>query len=271
MNSAIQVNGLEKKYGAHIVLKGIHFTVEKGEIFALLGVNGAGKTTTLECMEGLRGYDAGSILIDGTLGAQLQSASLPAHMRPLEAIRLFEKYKRTKLQKSVLENLGIPELAKKQYGELSTGQKRRVHLALALTGNPDILILDEPTSGLDINGRQNLHEQIRKLKKEGKTVVLASHDMAEVEELCDRIAILHGGKIVFVGTVEELAKKVGKRYLVQVKTTAGKQSVATGDIGETLLVLLEDFKRKQLPILDIRVDRGTLEQHFMKIAKGEGE
>ena len=153
MKEAIQVNELRKSYGDHAVLKGLTFHVAKGEVFALLGVNGAGKTTALECMEGLRKYDGGSVVADGRMGIQLQSASLPSHIRPMEAVRLFAKWNRVEADRSMLASLGIQELAKKQYADLSTGQKRRLHLALALISDPDIIFLDEPTAGLDVEGR----------------------------------------------------------------------------------------------------------------------
>lgn len=159
MSYSIQVDCLVKNYGANRVLKGLTFQVEKGEIFALLGVNGAGKTTTLECMEKLRTYDGGSITINGRMGIQLQSASLPSHIKPMEAIRLFAMWNKVKPNKEMLEALGIDELGKKQYVQLSTGQNRRLHLALALTGDPEILFLDEPTAGLDVEGRVSLHDQ----------------------------------------------------------------------------------------------------------------
>ena len=181
MKGTIQVRGLKKSYGSHMVLNGIDVQIEKGEIFALLGVNGAGKTTTLECIEGLRRYDSGSIMVNGRMGIQLQSSSLPAHIKPMEAVKLFAKWHKTTIDHAMLEALGIKEMEKKQYIQLSTGQKRRLHLALSLINDPDVVFLDEPTAGLDVEGRLSLHEQIRKLSAHGKTIVLASHDMAEVE------------------------------------------------------------------------------------------
>ncbi len=201
--NAIEIIDLKKSYGDVAVLKGVNLTVQQGEILALLGVNGAGKTTTLECIEGLRPYDGGTIAVNGKIGIQLQSSALQAHIKPMEAVKLFAKWNKVAPDEATLKNLGIPELAKKKYGALSTGQKRRLHLALALIGDPDIIFLDEPTAGLDVEGRVALHGQIRALKGQGKTIILASHDMAEVEDLCDRLAFLKDGKIVFVGTVEE--------------------------------------------------------------------
>lgn len=271
MKDAIQVRELKKSYGNHMVLKGLDFQVENGEVFALLGVNGAGKTTSLECIEGLRTYDSGAITVNGKMGIQLQSSSLPAHIKPMEAVKLFAKWNRTNIDYAMLNGLGIEELEKKQYIQLSTGQKRRLHLALALIGNPDIIFLDEPTAGLDVEGRLSLHEQIRTLKSHGKTIVLASHDMAEVEHLCDRIAILNDGKIVFCGTASELTDQVGRKYLIRIKTQKGEQTFETDNVEDTLISLLERLKQEKIHLLDIKVDCGTLEQHFIELARRETE
>ena len=271
MKYAIEVRGLEKNYGSKMVLKGLDLQIEKGEIFALLGVNGAGKTTTLECIEGMRKYDGGNVIVNGKMGIQLQSSSLPAHIKPMEAIKVFAKWNQTSIDNAMLKALGIKEIEKSQYLQLSTGQKRRLHLALALIGNPDIIFLDEPTAGLDVEARLSLHEHIRNLKSQGKTIILASHDMAEVETLCDRIAILNSGKIIFCGTPSELTNKVGRRYYIYLKTQEGVKSFETTNIEDTLISLLNEFKQKKIQILDIKVDRGTLEQHFIKIARRESE
>ena len=252
-----------------MVLKGLDFQIEKGEIFALLGVNGAGKTTTLECIEGLRKYDSGVITVNGKMGIQLQSSSLPAHIKPMEAVKLFAKWNKTKIDYAMLNRLGIKEIEKKQYIGLSTGQKRRLHLALALIGNPDVIFLDEPTAGLDVEGRRSLHEQIRNLKSHGKTIVLASHDMAEVEALCDRIAILNNGKIVFCGTALELTRSDWRKYFIHIRTQQGDNTFETENIEDTLISLLGELKQKKIHVSDIKVDRGTLEQHFIEMAGRE--
>lgn len=267
MKDAIQVRELKKSYGSHMVLKGIDFQIEKGEIFALLGVNGAGKTTALECIEGLRKYDSGAITVNGKMGIQLQSSSLPAHIKPMEAVKLFAKWNKTKIDDAMLDGLGIKEIEKKQYIQLSTGQKRRLHLALALIGNPDVIFLDEPTAGLDVEGRLSLHDQIRKLKSQGKTIVLASHDMAEVETLCDRIAILNSGNIAFCGTASELTDRVGRKYFIHIKTQQGDNTYETDNIEDTLISLLNELKQKKIHVLDIKVDCGTLEQHFIEMER----
>ena len=267
MADALQVKGLIKSYGSVEVLKGIDFTVRQGEIFALLGVNGAGKTTALECIEDLRSYDGGEITVNGRIGIQLQSATLQAYIRVYEAINLFAKWNGVTPDREMLRSLGIDELAKKRYADLSTGQKRRLHLALALIGDPQIVFLDEPTAGLDVEGKVSLHEQIRALKARGKTVILASHDMAEVEELCDRIAILKDGKIAFLGTIGQLTEAVGRQYTVQITTALGKDSFGTSNLTETLLEKVREYREIGVEITDIRTDRGTLEQHFIHIAR----
>lgn len=267
MTNILQVSELRKSYVNNAVIKGVDFSVRQGEIFALLGVNGAGKTTALECIEGLRSYDGGNIAVKGKIGIQLQSATLQSFVRPMEAVALFAKWNKTTPDKTMLEALGIYELSKKKYADLSTGQKRRLHLALALVGNPDVVFLDEPTAGLDVEGRVSLHEYIRVLKAKGKTIVLASHDMAEVENLCDRIAILKDGKIAFIGTIDELTAIVGRRHTVRITTASGQDDYDTENLAETLLKVLTEYKEKGIPVLDVKTDRGTLEQHFISIAR----
>ncbi len=268
MTDIIEIKELKKSYGNNTVLKGLNLTIHKGEILALLGVNGAGKTTMLECTEGLRSYDSGTITINGKVGIQLQSSALQGYIKPMEAVKLFAKWNKTVPDNEMLKSLGIPELSKKKYTDLSTGQKRRLHLALALIGNPDIIFLDEPTAGLDVEGRVSLHEQIRALKSQGKTIILASHDMAEVEDLCDRIAVLRNGNIAFVGTVEEFTAIGGNRHIIRIKTADGQKDYETENVTETLLTILTDYKHKGISVSDIQTDRVSFEQHFINIVRG---
>lgn len=268
MSNIIEINELKKSYGNNAVLKGINLVVRKGEILALLGANGAGKTTALECVEGLRTYDSGNVTVNGKIGIQLQSSSLQAHIKPMEAVKLFAKWNKAEPDNETLKSLGIYELSKKKYADLSTGQKRRLHLALALIGNPDIIFLDEPTAGLDVEGRVSLHEQIRALKSQGKTIILTSHDMAEVEDLCDRIAILSDGKIAFVGTIDEFTALGGKRCVIRIKTDSGQEDYETENITETLFTALTEYKQKDITILAIQTDRVSLEQNFINIIRG---
>ena len=286
MSDAIRVEKLRKSSGSKEVLKGISFDVSRGEIFALLGINGAGKTTTLECMEGLKKYDSGSIEVNDRCGVQLQSSSLPGNMKAGEALTLFSKWQKTKVNSDYVKRLGVAPFLSKQYGQLSTGQKRRLHLALALLGNPEIVILDEPTAGLDVEGRVAIHREIRKLKEQGKTIILASHDMAEVGELCDRIGILRNGQLAFLGTPTELTETAGNGFLLKVglskpvlfdgisELKAESQdgcdyTFQTENLEDTLSLLIETIKKQGASMRDIHVERAGIEARFLEIAKEE--
>ncbi len=284
MDSIIKIQNLYKSYGKNIVLKGISFDIKRGEIFALLGTNGAGKTTTLECIEGLRKFDKGIISVDGKFGVQLQSTSLPENIKCREALTLFSKWNDSKLDNEFIQRIGLDKIKDKEYIELSTGQKRKLHLAIALIGNPDIIFLDEPTAGLDVEGRIVLHDEIRRLKDQGKTIVMASHDMAEVEDLCDTIAILKDGNIAFIGSPEELTMQVSSVYKMHLKlsdnisffplttciykeTIQGYSIFETSNIGNTLSELLTIAKVKKVQIYDLKIEHPSLEKRFMEIAK----
>lgn len=285
MITKIRVSNLQKQYGNNVVLKGISFEVQEGTIFALLGTNGAGKTTTLECIEGIGQYNSGEIYIDGKIGVQLQSSSLPECIKCYEALNLFSKWNNTAINTNIVSSLGLENILKKQYKELSTGQKRRLHLALAMTGEPDIIFLDEPTAGLDIEGRVSLHEEIRKLKEQGKTIIMASHDMAEVEALCDRLAILKDGEIAFIGTSNELVSQMKNIYKIQLKLSSplmksgysicsykgevqGYHMFESNKIDEGLLELLTLAKNQNITVYDLKIEHASLEECFIDIAKG---
>jgi ABC-2 type transport system ATP-binding protein len=296
MNIAISVNNLVKKYNNYLALNGISFNVAKGETFALLGGNGAGKTTTLECIEGFRKFDSGQIKVLGyspddsnirrITGVQLQSTSLPDNMTAFEALKLFSNWNNTPVNLELLNTFGLKDLYSKQYKGMSTGQKRRLHLALALINDPQVIFLDEPTAGLDVEGRISLHEEIKRLNKQGKTIILASHDMAEVEALCDRVAIIKDGDIAFIGTPNELAISLSSNTKIHVKSIVevNKEDFrscefdsvdneytvySTTNIGEGLLEILEYMKKSENTVLDIKIERPSLEESFMEIAKGE--
>lgn len=267
MDTIMHISHLKKKYSKHEVLKDISFDVKKGEIFGILGMNGAGKTTILECLEGFLKYDEGQIAIYGQIGIQLQSSALPAYMKVKEAIALFAKWKHTQLDKDILQILGIDDIANQIYKSLSTGQQRRLHLALALMGHPDLLFLDEPTAGVDVAGRRALHEMIMQCQKQGMTIVLTSHDMNEVESLCDRIAILRQGEMAFIGTVEELTQQFGRYYYIKVHSEKGEKVYTTQHIEQTLMKICQDYQKQNLKIFNMSVNRGTLEQHFLAVAR----
>jgi len=296
MDISISVNNLVKKYTNHAALNGISFNVAKGETFALLGGNGAGKTTTLECIEGFKRFDSGEIEVFGLspsdsnirkiTGVQLQSTSLPENMTSTEALKLFSKWNNVPLNLELFNTFGLKDLYSKQYKTMSTGQKRRLHLALALINNPKVIFLDEPTAGLDVEGRISLHEEIKKLKAQGKTIVIASHDMAEVEALCDRVAIIKDGHIAFIGTPNKLTSTYNSTSKIHVKAlnesdkkdfssceynfiNKGYLVYSTTNIGDALLEILNYMKKSKNTIVDIKIERPSLEESFMEITKGE--
>ncbi|MDU2148347.1 MAG: ABC transporter ATP-binding protein [Paeniclostridium sordellii] len=285
MNSKVKVSNLQKKYNNNTVLKGISFDVDDGTIFALLGTNGAGKTTTLECMEGILKHSSDQIYINGKIGVQLQSSSLPEGIKAIEALKLFAMWNSTIVDIGLIDRLGLTGILKKQYKEMSTGQKRRLHLALAMTGDPDVIFLDEPTAGLDVEGRVALHEEIKRLKNHGKTIIIASHDMAEVESLCDKLAILKDGEIAFLGTVDELKSNVKNIYTIRLNLSSqiildecltccykGKIQdyyiFESNEVGNGLLELLTIIKNQNIDVYDIKIEHSSLEECFIDIARG---
>ncbi|MCH1966083.1 ABC transporter ATP-binding protein [Paraclostridium sordellii] len=285
MNSKVKVSNLQKKYNNNTVLKGISFDVDDGTIFALLGTNGAGKTTTLECMEGILKHSSDQIYINGKIGVQLQSSSLPEGIKAIEALKLFAMWNSTIVDIGLIDRLGLTGILKKQYKVMSTGQKRRLHLALAMTGDPDVIFLDEPTAGLDVEGRVALHEEIKRLKNHGKTIIIASHDMAEVESLCDKLAILKDGEIAFLGTVDELKSNVKNIYTIKLNLSSqiildecltccykGKIQdyyiFESNEVGDGLLELLTIIKNQNIDVYDIKIEHSSLEECFIDIARG---
>jgi ABC-2 type transport system ATP-binding protein len=284
MNNAIVIKGLTKSYGTKQVLKGIDLQVGEGEIFALLGVNGAGKTTTLECMEGLRHYQGGEIVLGGRLGVQLQSTALLPQLQALEAIKMFALWHQFEIDMDYLQRLGILEFKHQAYQALSTGQKRRLHLAIAMLGDPDIVVLDEPTAGLDVEGRLALHQEIRAIKAKGKTIIMASHDMAEVEALCDRIAIIKDGSVIFVGDASALRQQVVNRHriklygsgVVQFDHLAGVTLISEADgyyqlevdsLRDGLLKIMMVVSEQGMVLNDLQVEQVSLEQCFMSLVR----
>jgi ABC-2 type transport system ATP-binding protein len=231
---AVSIKGLVKRYGDFTAVSQISLDVRKGEVFGLLGPNGAGKTTTLECLEGMRKIDGGTLLVAGChpqadgrslykkLGVQLQSSSLPENIRTDEALQLVCAFAGVPVRRDLVEKFEMENLLKKEYRQLSTGQKRRLHLVLSLISNPEVLILDEPTAGLDVQSRAQLHDEIRKIRSQGVTVLLATHDMAEAESLCDRIAIMISGRIAICGTPEQVTAAGNKETHIRLRTSMNR-------------------------------------------------
>lgn len=296
----IQVNDFRKVYGEHTAVDNISFAVHKGEILGLLGPNGAGKTTTLEALEGLRAADGGSLRVAGVdpgrephklrqvIGVQLQSGGLPASITAGEAMKLFCAYHGVAPRFDLLQRLGLEEKRGVEFQKLSTGQQRRLALALAVAHEPPVLFLDEPTAGLDVASRVELHNLMRELKSKGTTIMLATHDMAEAEEMSDRVAILLQGRLVAVGTPMAITATGAGLTKVSVNTRSAfllannrtfpavsqqmvKDQYAiyfSTDIGQTVSALINSIEAEGDTLLDLRVERPSLEDRFLELTNG---
>lgn len=219
MMFALAVNGLYKAYAANAVLAGVDLTLAAGEVLCVLGPNGAGKTTLISALLGLVKADSGEIWFFGEqqqgatrslalrlqLGVMMQIGSLSANLSVYEQCDLFSSYYAQGYSAAELVQLaGLAEHAKQRFGRLSGGQKQRLLFALALAGKPRLIFLDEPTLGMDVEARQALWQQVKQLRQQGVAVVLTTHYLEEAEQLADRIAVLHQGRIVAKGSPDEL-------------------------------------------------------------------
>ena len=301
VGAVIEAHDFAKVYGAFVAVDGISFAVNRGEVFGLIGPNGAGKTSTLESLEGLRSPDGGSLRVMGVdpsreahklrnlIGVQLQSAGLPDTIGVDEALRFFSAYHGVAPRYDLLDRLGLADKRSTQYHQLSTGLQRRLALALAVAHNPPVLFLDEPTAGLDVPSRVELHSLIRELQAAGTTVILATHDMAEVEELADRVAILLRGKIAASGSPLELTATGAGLTKVSVRTKDAslsdphlafpavsqrlfKDEYATylsTDVGPTVAAIIAHVQARGDTLLDLRVERPSLEDRFLEITRSD--
>ncbi|HUI49450.1 MAG TPA: ABC transporter ATP-binding protein [Acidimicrobiia bacterium] len=216
---AISVVGLEKRYGTTRAVDGLSFDVARGEVFGLLGPNGAGKTTTVETLEGYRTPDRGTVRVLGLdpvreaaalrprIGVMLQEAGLYPGLKPLELLRLFAAYyDDPESPEALLDTVGLRDAAATSVRRLSGGQTQRLSLACALIGRPEVVFLDEPTAGMDPHARATTWQLVRDLRGRGVTVLLTTHAMDEAEQLCDRVAIVTGGKLAALGSPSELTQ-----------------------------------------------------------------
>jgi ABC-2 type transport system ATP-binding protein len=214
---AIRLEGLVKRYGARTILDGVGLAVSAGEIVALLGPNGAGKTTTVEIIEGYRRRDAGTVVVLGVdpatggpalrarVGLMLQGGGLDARSTPLDVLRLYAAFHvGGRDPEALLRQVGLAPVATTRVRRLSGGERQRLALALALVGDPEVLILDEPTAGMDPEAKRDTRALIAGLRDDGRAILLTTHDLADVEQLADRVAILNRGRIVADGPVAEL-------------------------------------------------------------------
>jgi ABC-2 type transport system ATP-binding protein len=218
----IEVSSLKKYYGDLKAVDDISFTVNQGEVFGLLGPNGAGKTTSIEIMEGLRERDGGDVKVLGfdpwkngyelhkKIGVIPQEFTFFEKTSPREAIIYYADLFNIKVDpNSILKEVLLEDSAKVHFDNLSGGQKQKTGLALSLVNSPELLFLDEPTTGLDPNARRAIWEVIRGLKAKGKTIILTTHYLDEAQQLADRVAIMNHGKIVAMGTSEEIIQQHG--------------------------------------------------------------
>jgi ABC-2 type transport system ATP-binding protein len=294
----IQVRGLVKRYADITAVDGIDFEVRAGEVFGLLGPNGAGKTTTVEILEGLRAPDAGEAIVLGIdiakdpeplkprIGISLQTASMYPKLTVVEIIDLFRSfYATSRPTDELIEMLELGEKRNARTKELSGGQRQRLAVALALVNDPELIFLDEPTTGLDPAARRSLWDLIRGLKAAGRSILLTTHYMEEAEILCDRLAIMDHGRILEMGTVDELISKRFKERAVRFDRIEGiddatleKLAAVTSvkhdddaillyssDVAATVGALLALTEARGVEPQDLGIRRATLEDVFLEL------
>ena len=296
MTPVIEVAGLTKRYGGQAVVDGISFHVDRGEIFGILGPNGAGKTTAVECMEGLRHRDDGQVRILGLdpktdghrlhqrIGVQLQETQLQDKLKVREALELYASFYPDPADwRELLDRWGLGGKSNARFGKLSGGQKQRLFIALALVGNPEVVFLDELTAGLDPGARRATWDLIAQVRDSGVTVVLVSHFMDEVEELCDRVAIFERGRIAALDTPAGLVDSAGGEYRMRFRPmaqlderslTAVPDVTAVGRHGEHVTVtgtgdfasaVTAELARRQVLVADLRIEGRSLDSAYVAL------
>ncbi|MGW4202642.1 ABC transporter ATP-binding protein [Streptomyces sp. NPDC004726] len=291
--TALEVRNLHKRYGRHVAVDDVSFTVEEGEIFGIIGPNGAGKTTTVESIAGLRTPDSGSISVLGLdpvkdraevrerLGVQLQESSFPDAIKVAEALELYGSFYRNPADwRELMELLGLAEKRNTRCKALSGGQKQRLSIALALVGNPKVAILDELTTGLDPQARRDTWSLIARVRDAGVTILLVTHFMDEAERLSDRIAVIDGGRVAAVDTpagliaqssaVQQVRFRVSQPLdksvltelpdVTDVEITEGRWLVAGR--GRLLSSVAGALARARVVVEDLRVDQRNLDDAF---------
>jgi ABC-2 type transport system ATP-binding protein len=294
--AVVEVSGLRKSYGDRAVVDGVSFSVEEGEIFGILGPNGAGKTTTVECVEGLRVPDGGKVRVAGLdpvadhaavsrlLGAQLQESELQAKLTVREALELYAAfYPKPADWRPLAERLGLVGQLDRRFGVLSGGQKQRLFIALALVGNPRVVVLDELTTGLDPRARQDTWEIVEDVRARGVTVLLVTHFMEEAQRLCDRIAVIDKGRITALDTPRGLISRTagstvisftpstplddgeldGLPAVVSVEHNNGRITLSGTD--DTVTAVLSLLARRRITALQLRVTDATLDDAFLDL------
>ena len=281
--SAIAVSGLRKAYGEREVLHGISFTVETGEVFALLGPNGAGKTTTVEILEGYRRRDDGDVRVLGDdpgragsafrarIGIVLQSSAVYHLLTVREIVALFAGYYPSPRQPDeVIDLVGLVEKVGARVRTLSGGQLRRLDLALALVGDPELVFLDEPTTGFDPAARRQAWDTIRDLRSLGKSILLTTHYMEEAQRLADRVAILRSGEIVGTGSPQELLSG-NASVEIRFRRNGSDTVIATEEPTRVLHELTAQALADGVELEGLEVHRRTLEDVYLELTREERE
>jgi ABC-2 type transport system ATP-binding protein len=276
-SAAIEVTDLHKAYGPVEAVRGLSFEVERGEVFGLLGPNGAGKTTTVEILEGYRRRSAGDVRVLGhdpasrdrdlqqRVGIVLQSSGFYPRVTVREAVQHFGKaYVRPRDADETIQLVGLSEKADARTRDLSGGQRRRLDLALALVGDPDLVFLDEPTTGFDPAARRTAWGVVRALKELGKTVLLTTHYLDEAQELADRVAIVKEGRIVAEGPPDQLGPS-SSRYRISYLSDGNRVELQTDDPTELLHRLTRDAISRGERLDGLEVTRPTLEEVYLEL------
>ena len=291
------VSGIRKVYGRTVAVDNVSFEVVEGEIFGLIGPNGAGKTTTMECVEGIRTPEHGSISVLGLdpfadvyalqdrIGVQLQEAQLQKRIKVWEVVDLWASLYRTSVDgPALLEQLGLAEKQNAWFMTLSGGQKQRLFIALALINDPEVVFLDELTTGLDPQARRAIWDLVRGIRDRGKTVFMTTHLMEEAERLCDRVAIIEHGRVIDLDTPGGLVRRHCPERTVVVATAApgaeecfgvlaGVDAVTRRDDRVTILGRGDDLvtdviqclSEHHIRVTDFRTTVPTLEDVFLKL------
>ena len=296
MSNVIEVAGLTKRFGTLTAVNDVSFSVERGEIFGLLGKNGAGKTTTVEILEGYQSPDEGRVSVLGVdpkkgggawkdrIGLVLQDSDFDPSHTVTETVKLFAGFfSHPKSVAETLDLVGLTDKADVRIGRLSGGQRRRVDVALGIVGSPELLFLDEPTTGFDPSARREFWTMLEGLRSTGTSILLTTHYMEEAQHLCDRIAILAAGRIVAEGTSTSLIAVAGTttvRFNVvdgldvaALSNGAGIDFRVAGDVVSAALVnaqsellrLLRYVERVGLELDGLEVVRPTLDDVFLDV------
>ena len=283
MTPVVSVRGLTKSYGDFEALKGIEFEIHAGEVFGLLGPNGAGKTTTIEILAGYRKRDSGEVEVlgadpekagrdwRGRIGVVLQSSAMYENLTAAEQLAQFAGYyERPRPVDEVIALIGLEEKRDTRARRLSGGQRRRLDLGLALIGDPELIFLDEPTTGFDPGARRRAWETIRSLSGLGKTILLTTHYLDEVEQLADRLAVLRAGRIVASGTVQEL---IGGAPATEIRYRRNGEFVVleTDEPTRVLHELTEAAIQRGEELEGLEVRKPSLEEVYLSLTQTEPE